>query len=57
MSGSVLLEVQALSIAYGSDRAVRDVSFALPRGRSLALAGSNGQINRTGLEQQLMSTR
>ncbi|SDC89760.1 ATP-binding cassette domain-containing protein [Paraburkholderia lycopersici] len=42
MSGSVLLEVQALSIAYGSDRAVRDVSFALPRGRSLALAGSNG---------------
>lgn len=42
MSGPVFLEVRALSVAYGPDRAVQDVSFALARGHSLALAGSNG---------------
>ncbi|WP_144109562.1 ATP-binding cassette domain-containing protein [Paraburkholderia sp. BCC1886] len=42
MSARPLLEVRALSIAYGADRAVNDVGFALQRGQCLALAGSNG---------------
>lgn len=37
-----LLQIDALSIAYGVDPAVQHVSFALSRGESLALAGSNG---------------
>lgn len=36
------LYVNALSISYGVDRAVEDVSFVLERGESVALAGSNG---------------
>ncbi|WP_258002416.1 ATP-binding cassette domain-containing protein [Burkholderia sp. WAC0059] len=34
--------MRELSIAYGSNRALQDVSFSLRRGRGLALAGSNG---------------
>jgi branched-chain amino acid transport system ATP-binding protein len=36
------LAVRDLSVSYGIHRAVEDVSFDLTRGRSLALAGSNG---------------
>ncbi|RKP53753.1 ATP-binding cassette domain-containing protein [Pararobbsia silviterrae] len=42
MSGQAWLEVENLAIRYGADRAVEDVSFALGRGESLVLAGSNG---------------
>jgi len=37
-----LLEVRALSIAFGGLRAVQDVSFRVPRGSLTALIGPNG---------------
>ncbi len=37
-----LLEVDALSVAYGEARAVFDVSFRLDSGRVIALLGANG---------------
>lgn len=37
-----LIEVQQLSIAYGRNPVLQDLSFSLQRGASLAIAGSNG---------------
>ena len=37
-----LLEVASLSVAFGDRRVVRDVSFALDRGETLALVGESG---------------
>jgi branched-chain amino acid transport system ATP-binding protein len=37
-----LLELRNIDAAYGPFRAIFDVSFVLPRGRVLALLGSNG---------------
>ncbi len=42
MTEAQLMEVRALSITYGVDRAVDHVSFAIARGTSLVLAGNNG---------------
>jgi ATP-binding cassette subfamily B multidrug efflux pump len=36
------LEVRGLSFAYGDNRVLRDVSFAVPAGRSLAIVGRTG---------------
>jgi branched-chain amino acid transport system ATP-binding protein len=38
----VLLEVRGLGVSYGGIRAVRDVSFAVPRGQIVTLIGGNG---------------
>ncbi|WP_439689215.1 dipeptide ABC transporter ATP-binding protein [Curtobacterium sp. SP.BCp] len=40
--GSPLVEVAGLSVAFGDRTVVRDVSFSLERGRSLALVGESG---------------
>ena len=37
-----LLELRNVDAAYGPFRAIFDVSFGLPKGRVLALLGSNG---------------
>jgi len=42
-----LLDVRHLSVAYGGQAAVRDVSFSLARGRILALAGESGSGKST----------
>jgi branched-chain amino acid transport system ATP-binding protein len=42
MSGSPLLEVDALSVAYGNVEAVRDVSLAAARGSIVTVIGPNG---------------
>jgi branched-chain amino acid transport system ATP-binding protein len=40
--GTPLIELDGVDAGYGPFRALFDVSFALPRGRVLALLGSNG---------------
>ena len=41
-ASGAILEVAALSKAFGGVHAVRDVSFAVPAGRMVALIGPNG---------------
>ena len=43
----VLLGVEGLSVAYGDQQVVDDVSFALGRGESLALIGESGSGKTT----------
>lgn len=42
-----LLKAEALSVSYGGNRVVHDVSFELGRGRSLALIGESGSGKST----------
>ncbi|MCC6719379.1 MAG: ABC transporter ATP-binding protein [Acetobacteraceae bacterium] len=42
MTESKLVEVTGLDVAFGARRVVRDVSFRLDRGRTLALVGESG---------------
>jgi len=42
MTETALLEVEALGVAYGGKAVVRDVSFALARGRCLGVIGESG---------------
>ncbi len=42
VSGNTLVEARGVSIAYGSKRAVDDVSFIIPKGRVVGLLGHNG---------------
>src|SRR3954451_10519346 len=42
MSTSVMIEAQGLSKQFGSFLAVRDVTFAIPRGQVVAFLGPNG---------------
>lgn len=42
VAGQPLLRLDKLSIAYGRNPAVQQLSFSLERGQSLAIAGSNG---------------
>ncbi len=42
MSTSVMIEAQGLCKQYGSFLAVRDVTFAIPRGQVVAFLGPNG---------------
>ncbi len=44
---SPLLRVESLSVAYGPNRVVSDVSFTLQQGRSLALIGESGSGKST----------
>ncbi|MEU6644020.1 ABC transporter ATP-binding protein [Saccharomonospora sp. NPDC046836] len=44
---TALLRVDRLSVAYGDNRVVSDVSFELGRGRSLALIGESGSGKST----------
>src|ERR1700684_2080783 len=52
-AAATLLRVDGLTVAYGDQTVVRDVSFELARGQSLALIGESGSgkttIARTGL--------
>ena len=41
-AGSAVVEVAGLSVAFGARRVVRDVSFRLARGATLALVGESG---------------
>jgi len=50
---SDLLRVESLSAGYGEARVVREVSFALQAGRSLALLGRNG-VGKTTLMNALI---
>jgi oligopeptide/dipeptide ABC transporter ATP-binding protein len=45
--GSVLLEVENLSVAYGATRAVRDVSFHMNDGEFVGLLGESGSGKST----------
>jgi len=38
----VMLDIEALSVAYGSNRVLHGVSLAVPRGEMIALLGSSG---------------
>jgi ABC-2 type transport system ATP-binding protein len=42
MSDNTLVEARGLGIAYGSKRAIDDVSFVIPKGRVVGLLGHNG---------------
>jgi branched-chain amino acid transport system ATP-binding protein len=46
---SALLEVEALSVAYGAIEAVRDVSFEVEEGQIVCLIGANGAGKTTTL--------
>ncbi|MFE7508394.1 dipeptide ABC transporter ATP-binding protein [Promicromonospora sp. NPDC057488] len=46
-ASSDLLRVEGLSVAYGRTQVVSDVSFAIPRGGSLALIGESGSGKST----------
>ncbi len=46
---SALLEVEALSVAYGAIEAVRDVSFEVQEGQIVCLIGANGAGKTTTL--------
>ena len=37
-----ILEIRRLTLAYGVNRVVRDVSFAVEEGEAYAILGSNG---------------
>ena len=41
-----LVEVEDLSVAFGAKRVVRDVSFTLDRGETLALVGDRAPVSR-----------
>jgi peptide/nickel transport system ATP-binding protein len=47
ISTSTLLDVQGLSVAYGDQEVVHDVSFSLAEGESLALIGESGSGKTT----------
>lgn len=42
MSETEVLRFSHVSIAYGEQVAVRDISFTLPRGECLAIVGESG---------------
>ena len=46
-TGETLLAVEGLSVAYGDQQVVSDVSFTLGRGESLALIGESGSGKTT----------
>lgn len=50
MSGSMLLEVRGLSVAFGGIEAVRDVSFDVGAGELVTLIGANGAGKTTTLK-------
>src|SRR5450432_1987503 len=45
--GTTLLSVDGLTVAYGDQTVVHDVSFELARGQSLALIGESGSGKTT----------
>ena len=47
LTATSLLRVEGLSVAYGRTPVVHDVSFAIPRGGSLALIGESGSGKST----------
>jgi len=50
VSGSMLLEVRGLSVAFGGIEAVRDVSFDVGAGELVTLIGANGAGKTTTLK-------
>ena len=42
MSKEYILEISNLSVSYGGIKAVKDISFAVPKGEVVTLIGANG---------------
>lgn len=42
MSNENILEISNLSVSYGGIKAVKDISFAVPKGKVVTLIGANG---------------
>src|SRR5258708_3167621 len=48
-----MLDVKDLTVAYGESEVIRDMSFSMPRGETLAIMGRNG-MGKTTLMKALI---